>query len=93
MFLGYYYQVELRGETITWLVSHQFAQAHNEDVDYKVMRTFTEFYASTVSFVLFKLYAEANLKYPPVAIDATDEDTIEKQQSDIEALTIDLRKG
>ena len=35
-FLGYYYQVELRGETITWLVSHEFAQEHNEDVDYKV---------------------------------------------------------
>ena len=33
---GYYYQVELRGETITWLVSHEFAQEHNEDVDYKV---------------------------------------------------------
>jgi len=63
---GYYYQVELHGETITWLVSHQFAQAHNEDVDYRVMRTFTEFYASTVSFVLFKLYSQANLKYPPI---------------------------
>merc|ERR1712131_394078 len=66
---GYYYQVELKGETITWLVPHEFAQKHNEDVDYRVMRTFTEFYLSAASFTLYKLYTEANLKYPPFRID------------------------
>jgi len=90
---GYYYQVELRGETITWLVSHEFAQAHNEDVDYRVMRTFTEFYAATASFVMYKLYTEDNLKYPPAALDATDEDTLDKQQADMEAMTLQLRKS
>lgn len=51
---GYYYQAEVRGETITWLVPHEFAQEHNEDVDYRVMRTFTDFYLSAASFVLYK---------------------------------------
>jgi len=92
---GYYYQVELRGETITWLVSHEFAQEHNEDVDYKVMRTFTEFYAATLGFVLFKLYSEANLKYPPLAHTDSDEsdEKVHQQQADIEALTLQLRKS
>ena len=91
-FLGYYYQVEIGGETITWLVSHQFAQEHNEDVDYRVMRTFTEFYAATVSFVLYRLYTSLNLKYPPIAVESDDDQTIENKQADMEALTLQLRK-
>lgn len=92
---GYYYQVELRGETITWLVSHEFAQEHNEDVDYKVMRTFTEFYAASVGFVLFKLYSESNLKYPPIKAEDVKEGEEEehRQQADMEALTLELRKS
>ena len=89
---GYYYQAEVRGETITWLVPHEFAQKHNEDVDYRVMRTFTEFYISSASFVMYKLYTEANLKYPPFNIDTesmTDEE-IEKELANVEALTIGL---
>ena len=54
--------MDIHGETITWLVPHEFAQAHNEDVDYRVMRTFTDFYLSAASFVMYKLYTEANLK-------------------------------
>lgn len=90
---GYYYQVEIGGETITWLVSHQFAQEHNEDVDYRVMRTFTEFYAATVSFVLYRLYTSLNLKYPPIAVESDDDQTIENKQADMEALTLQLRKS
>jgi len=91
---GYYYQAEVRGETITWLVPHEFAQKHNEDVDYRVMRTFTEFYISSASFIMYKLYTEANLKYPPFNIDTesmTDEE-IEKELANVEALTIELRE-
>jgi len=89
---GYYYQVELQGETITWLVPHEFAQAHNEDVDYRVMRTFTDFYLSSASFVLFKLYTESNLKYPPFQIDENmSDEQIETELANVEALTLQLR--
>merc|ERR1711990_1333587 len=91
---GYYYQADVRGETITWLVPHEFAQKHNEDVDYRVMRTFTEFYISAASFVMYKLYTEANLKYPPFNIDESmDENQIETELANIEALTIELRES
>lgn len=35
------------------------------DVDFRVMLTFVEFYASLMGFVNFKLYTSLNLKYPP----------------------------
>ena len=58
------------------------------------MRTFTEFYAATLGFVMFKLYSEANLKYPPLAQSESDEsdEKVQQQQADIEALTLQLRK-
>lgn len=35
------------------------------DVDFRVMLTFVEFYASLMGFVNFKLFTGLNLKYPP----------------------------
>lgn len=59
------------------------------------MRTFTEFYAATLGFVMFKLYSEANLKYPPLAQSESNEsdEKVQQQQADIEALTLQLRKS
>ena len=37
------------------------------DVDFRVMLTFVEFYATLMGFVNFKLYHSLNLKYPPQA--------------------------
>ena len=38
---------------------------HPSDVDYKIMQTFVEFYATLLGFVNFKLYSSLNLHYPP----------------------------
>lgn len=62
---GIYYQAEIKGQTVTWLVPYQFTQFLPLDVDYTVMTTFLEFYHTLMKFVLFKLYNEANLAYPP----------------------------
>ncbi|XP_075969785.1 pescadillo homolog [Anticarsia gemmatalis] len=64
---GYYYQVELEGQTITWIVPHHFSfQPQNKDeVDFKIMSTFVEFYTMMLGFVNFKLYHSLNLVYPP----------------------------
>jgi pescadillo protein len=40
----YYYQAEVPGQVVTWLVPHATSQVLPPDVDYKVMLTFLEFY-------------------------------------------------
>ncbi|XP_045445714.1 pescadillo homolog [Melitaea cinxia] len=64
---GYYYQAELEGQTITWIVPHHFSfQPQSKDeVDFKIMSTFVEFYIMMLGFVNFKLYHSLNLVYPP----------------------------
>ncbi|XP_070153718.1 pescadillo homolog [Polyergus mexicanus] len=64
---GYYYQAEIKGQTITWIVPHHFCfepQAKNE-VDFKIMSTFVEFYIVMLGFVNYRLYHTLNLHYPP----------------------------
>ena len=63
---GIYYEAEIEGEKITWLEPHALSQTVPEDVDYRVMLTFLEFYQDLLSFVNFKLYKEAGLQYPPM---------------------------
>ncbi|KAI9279164.1 Pescadillo N-terminus-domain-containing protein [Sporodiniella umbellata] len=62
---GIYYQAEIKGQTITWVVPYQFSQNIPTDVDFRVMLTFLEFYRTLVGFVNFKLYNELNMTYPP----------------------------
>jgi len=52
-------------QSVTWLVPYQFTQNIPADVDVRVMLTFLELYQTLLGFVLFKLYADAGLVYPP----------------------------
>ena len=64
---GYYYQAEIKGQTITWIVPHHFCfepQAKNQ-VDFKIMSIFVEFYITMLGFVNYRLYNTLNLYYPP----------------------------
>ena len=70
---GIYYQAEVMGEKITWLVPHKFSQELPDDVDYRVMLTFLDFYEVFLGFVLFRLYATLGLKYPPAISEEKDE--------------------
>ncbi|CAH0604831.1 unnamed protein product [Chrysodeixis includens] len=74
---GYYYQVELEGQTITWIVPHHFSfQPQSKDeVDFKIMSTFVDFYTMMLGFVNFKLYHSLNLVYPPKLTSAFSADT------------------
>lgn len=54
------------GQAVTWLVPHTLAQVLTPDVDYKVLLTFLEFYATLAQFVHFKLFATLGLPYPPL---------------------------
>jgi len=81
---GYYYQADIKGQTITWIVPHHFCfepQAKNE-VDFKVMSTFVEFYIVMLGFVNYRLYHTLNLHYPPKLINSGN---VEKTFVDEEA--------
>ncbi|XP_051777435.1 pescadillo [Erpetoichthys calabaricus] len=70
---GIYYQAEVLGQPITWLIPYQFAHDHPTDVDYRVMATFTEFYTTLLGFINFRLYQNFNLVYPPKLESPTEE--------------------
>ncbi|KAF8953450.1 mRNA-binding ribosome synthesis protein nop7 [Haplosporangium bisporale] len=63
---GIYYQAEIKGQTVTWLVPYQFSQDVPTDVDFRVMLTFLEFHQTLCGFVNYRLYSDVNLVYPPV---------------------------
>lgn len=69
---GIYYQAEIMGETISWLVPHAFTQHIPQAVDFRVMVTFMEFYEIFFKFVLFKLYHKQGWQYPPVVDERLD---------------------
>ncbi|XP_008548711.1 pescadillo homolog [Microplitis demolitor] len=64
---GYYYQAEIQGQTVNWIVPHNFSfePQSRAEVDFKVMSTFVEFYIVMLGFVNYRLYHSLNLFYPP----------------------------
>ncbi|KAM0747059.1 hypothetical protein T439DRAFT_305991 [Meredithblackwellia eburnea MCA 4105] len=70
---GVYFQAEVQGQTITWLVPYMFTQNIPVDLDYRIMLTFLELYQTLLGFVFFKLFSDINLIYPPKLDDVLDE--------------------
>lgn len=62
---GFYLQASIHSVNITWLMPHVTSQILPNDVDMRVMQTFLEFYHSLLRFVLYKLYNDLGLNYPP----------------------------
>lgn len=62
---GVYYQADVRGEEVRWLVPYKFPENIPSDVDFRIMLTFLEFYSTLMHFVLYKLYTDIGLVYPP----------------------------
>lgn len=84
---GYYYQAEIKGQTITWIVPHHFSfEPQNKlEVDFKIMSIFVEFYTIMLGFVNFRLYHSLNLYYPPKFSALTSPEQEEKNLIDEEA--------
>jgi len=61
---GIYMEATIQGVAIRWIVPHSFTQFMPEDVDYRVMTTFFEFYETLLHFVLYKLYNDIGVRYP-----------------------------
>jgi len=83
---GYYFQAEICGQSVTWLSPHQFAQDLPPEVDFRVMLTFLEFYRAMVKFVLFKLYADIGISYPPRRIEKRD-----RKGAEVASLELEMR--
>ncbi|KAI1422611.1 Pescadillo N-terminus-domain-containing protein [Xylaria sp. FL1777] len=62
---GIYYEANIQGEDILWLVPYKFNQRVVGDIDFRIMGTFVEFYMTLLGFVNFRLYTSVGLKYPP----------------------------
>lgn len=62
---GVYYQASVKGEDIRWIVPFKFPENVPNDIDFRIMVTFLEFYSTLLNFVLFKLYTDNDLVYPP----------------------------
>ncbi|TIA72544.1 hypothetical protein E3P92_02210 [Wallemia ichthyophaga] len=62
---GVYFEAEVEGRPIRWLVPYMFTQHIPEDVDFRILMTFLELYQTLTGFVFYKLYNDINLVYPP----------------------------
>lgn len=97
---GVYYECDVpsvAGGTDTvpvrWLEPWEFKQTVPTDVDFRILLTFLDLYRTLTSFVLFKLYTDENLVYPPPLDVKMDEDgegvgkfrLVEKSQQDAQA--------
>ncbi|KAJ2752344.1 mRNA-binding ribosome synthesis protein nop7 [Coemansia aciculifera] len=91
---GIYYQAEIQGQSITWIVPYQFSQNVPLDVDFKVMATFLQFYRTLLGFVNYRLYTTSNLSYPPKVDQSMDDSAAGLGSLRIEAKRVeDLIKG
>ena len=70
---GYYYQAEIQGHKIIWLQPHKFNPPRARSVDYRVMKTFLDFYVYLIGFINFRLFQSINLVYPPKIANSDEE--------------------
>lgn len=91
---GIYYQAEIMGQTVTWIVPHERTTPLPTDVDYRVMHTFLEFYQTLLGFVNFKLFSRLGWSYPlaPTVLRKSDNEDESAQYRPI-LLTQDLPRS
>lgn len=73
---GIYYQAQIMGQPVTWIVPHEFTTPVPTDVDFSVMLTFLEFYLTLMRFVNFRLFARLGWEYPPRAVSDETQDLV-----------------
>uniref|UniRef100_A0AAF5PP75 Pescadillo homolog n=1 Tax=Wuchereria bancrofti TaxID=6293 RepID=A0AAF5PP75_WUCBA len=91
---GIYYEAEVMGERITWIVGHDRGMGHVSEVDFSVMATFAEFYVTMLEFVNFRLYQSIGLFYPPKLAFKSDklEDDDQVEEGRVYSLACPLSK-
>jgi len=69
---GIYFEAVIHNCPIRWVIPHSFTQRLPDDVDFKIMLTFFEFYETLIEFVMFKLYNDIGIRYP-LPVSSSDE--------------------
>ncbi|GIY38779.1 pescadillo homolog [Caerostris extrusa] len=95
---GIYYQAEIMGQQITWIVPHNLGYARPTEVDFKIMVTFAQFYSTMLGFINYKLYHSINLVYPPkLAIECSSTKELLKGEDEysefVAALNLNLKSS
>ena len=62
---GTYFQAQIMGEKVTWIMGHQRSVGRVQDVDFATLANFVDFYTTALSFINFRLYKSIGLLYPP----------------------------
>jgi pescadillo protein len=62
---GTYFQAQIMGEKVTWIMGHQRSVGKTQDVDFATLANFVDFYTTALSFINFRLYKSIGLLYPP----------------------------
>ncbi|KAI2804417.1 mRNA-binding ribosome synthesis protein [Blomia tropicalis] len=86
---GYYYEANIMGQNIRWVVPHHFVLGRVPDVDFQVMKTFTEFYITLLGFVNYKLYSSNSFYYPPKISQPTKEKLMKDKEVEEESAVVD----
>jgi pescadillo protein len=75
---GVYMEAMILNCPIRWVIPHSFTQHMPQDVDFRVMTTFFEFYETLLGFVLYKLFNDLGVRYPlPLAdVEVTSSSTM-----------------
>uniref|UniRef100_A0A182QHI5 Pescadillo homolog n=1 Tax=Anopheles farauti TaxID=69004 RepID=A0A182QHI5_9DIPT len=96
---GYYFQAEIKGETVTWIVPHYFPYSphRGEMVDLSIMKSFGDFFIVMAGFINYRLYNSINLVYPPQFSYALDSEETMKNETRfigerIAALNVELAR-
>merc|ERR1712029_1215623 len=61
---GYYFQAEIKGQTVTWVIPHSFGFVQPAEVDMRLMSIFVEFYTCFLALSITGCFIPSIL-YPP----------------------------
>merc|ERR1712157_34173 len=89
---GIYIQAEIFNEPVTWVMPHISSYNPAQEVDFRVLQTFAEFYTHLLGFTISKLYKKEGLVYPPQVVKSSEEDLNEPTQKLVESLQYSLVK-
>uniref|UniRef100_A0A0N5AF18 Pescadillo homolog n=1 Tax=Syphacia muris TaxID=451379 RepID=A0A0N5AF18_9BILA len=91
---GIYYQAEVDGEKLTWVVGHDRGVGRIKEVDFSVMAIFAEFYIALLESVNCHLYKSIGLYYPPkLAYSKAQDDEVDEEEAEkIYSLAVPLAK-
>lgn len=71
---GFYIQAEIDGVSVVWIIPHSSVTHTPSDVDYRILATCLEFDVTLLGSLLFGLYKQHGLLYPPKLVKHFDPD-------------------